>query len=170
MSAKKAAPNPVRWKELIQVRYGSLVAGSRRWGSNFPFLSGSTKSLKRTRSEEAGRNTREPRSSLVNTKTKRATDYFTREANNPRSEPRCRESLPGYQGRHASKERERNLGDPQSWREMTYKSEWRKGQGALRESDKPILAMTPKTTKLWRAKGLDLNRVDGGRGGLEIGE
>lgn len=121
--------------------------------------------------EEAGRNMREPRSSLVNAKMEETTLYFTGEVNNHSSRDRNGgRFLSGYQGRHVSKG---SIGTGETRiaeGEPVYKSRRRKDWGVMRESDKAIVVMIPRTNNLGGAKGLDLDRMRVGREGREIGE
>ncbi len=102
---------------------------------------------------------REPRGSLVNAKKRRATLYLTAEANSLCSEPRTAGASSGVSGTTRLEGFMAELGRPVEPKRLVYKSRRRNDKPALRESDKPILAETPRTTEPWVAKGLDL---DGG--------
>jgi len=86
--------------------------------------------------EKAGRNVCEPRCSLVNAKTRRATLYLIGEANSLRYEPGWRRPPPGYQGRHALKAISRNLRDPYCRRgsPISETAKWRAGGAGVRQA------------------------------------
>ena len=165
MSVKEAALKPVGWKVPTRVKVGGPVARSRGSGSNSVSLSGSTKAPSGGRREGAGRNMCEPRCRLVNQGPRRATLYCIGEASSVRYEPKMAHASSGVSGATRSKGFIEELERPVGSKWSAYKHRRRNGGLVLRESDGPIVAMTPGTTEPRPAKGPDLDGAHAGREG-----
>ena len=166
MSAQEADANPVGWNVPTQTRPVRVLVRDWVEEGDFFHLSSPTNPASGRGHEEAGRNTREPRSSLVNVRLEETILYLIREVNNHLSRDReGRRFLSGYQGQHVSKE---SIGTGETRiaeGELVYKSRRRRDWGVMRESDKAIVVKIPRTNNLGGAKGLDLDRVRAGSEG-----
>ena len=162
---QEAEVNQVCCKVQTQVRLGSLVAGSQGTGSNSFPLCGSTKDALGVRCKEMSRNENEPTRSLVNMKSRRATRWYFGEASNHCFEPGLAMISSGVSGATRLEGFTSELERSTRSERLAYKRKQRNSRLTSWKSDKPIVATTPKTAKLWTAKGLDLNNASARREG-----
>lgn len=151
---------PVRCKVLTRTRTDSPVARGRGRRGNFPVLSDPTNPALGGGREETGRNTCEPRCSLVSPHRRRRPCTIDGKSTALASRQDWARVSPGVSGATRLEGTWRNWRGPQDRSVLKpISKDGEMVEGIRRESDKAVVVMKPRTNNLGRAKGLDLSDV-----------